>query len=778
MKVIESNVILCDFTQVPITNKSRLVLRKPLTRIFPLSVLASLLLATSLSARAADLAGADFDLCSEPGSEHSLRETLTPVDDENTYLDANESEVLQKEIFNFKGDVFIRRSGREMESDSATYNRAEDTVRAAGNVRYRQRNLSLFGNSGYFELGNDKGEVETITDFRLPEKHGRGSAASMLFESRDHQRIKQGIYTTCNTGSDDWYLHSSDIKLDQVEGVGAARNVWVEFKGVPIFYSPYMTFPLNNKRKSGFLAPSFITSSVAGTDVRVPYYFNIAPERDATVTARNISKHGLQLLGEFRYLSPDSHGQLDLGYLPNDSSANRTRMLVSYRHSGTPAPRWNSEVNFGYVSDKSYFEQLGDTLSVASTTFLERRAEATYREDNWSATGRVQAYQTVDDAVPGSSRPYQRLPQLLFNANLPQDSSRQGPWGRSAALSGEYVHFDRVDSLTAQRIDLQPTASLPYTTDAAYLTPTLGLRHTQYLLNNKTPGTVYDTSRTLPSLSLDSGVFFERDADFGERRYTHTLEPRLFYLYVPLQNQSNIPVFDSGALDFSFANLFQTNRFSGADRVGDANQVTLALSSRLLDSDSGQERLRASIGQVHYFRDRTVTLPGGTVETAVNSNIVGELSGNEVVSHWSPSASLLWNRQQRQFDKAAIGMHYRSDEKHVINLDYRYQRGSLEQTDLSAVWPLSRTQQHQWNAVARWNYSLPDRRTLESLGGIEYDTCCWRFRVTTRHFINNTVGGNNTALFLQLELKGLTGFGDNVYHKGLAGLLDSSTFNR
>ncbi|MDO9371095.1 MAG: LPS-assembly protein LptD [Gammaproteobacteria bacterium] len=759
------------------------MLRKPLTRILPLAVLASLLLATSLSSRAAGLAGADFGLCSEPGSEHSLREILTPIGDENTYLDANESEALQNEIFNFRGDVLIRRSGREMESDSATYNRTQDTVRALGNVRYRQHNLSLLGNSGYFELGNDKGEVETITDFRLPEKHGRGSAASMTFESRDHQRIKQGIYTTCNTGNDDWYLHSSDIRLDQAEGVGAARNVWIEFKGVPIFYSPYMTFPLSNKRKSGFLAPSFITSTETGSDIRVPYYLNIAPERDATVTARNITKRGLQILGEFRYLSPDSHGQLDLGYLPNDSSQNRSRMLVSYRHSGTPAPRWSTDVNFGYVSDKSYFEQLGDTLTIASTTHLERRAETTYREDNWSATGRVQAYQTVDETLPGSSRPYQRLPQLLFSANLPQDTLpkdplTKNPWGRNAAFSGEYVHFDRTNSLTAQRIDLQPTASLPFSTDAAYLTPTLGVRHTQYLLNGKTAGTAYDTRRTLPTLSLDSGVFFERDADFGERRFTHTLEPRLYYLYVPLQDQSNIPVFDSGAQGFSFANMFQTNRFSGADRVGDANQVTLALTSRLLDGDGGQEKLRASIGQIHYFRDRTVTLPGGAVDTVVNSNIVGELSGNDLVSHWSPSANFLWNRQQRQIDTAAIGMRYRSDEKHLVNLTYRYQRGSLEQTDLSALWPLSRTPQHQWNAVARWNYSLPDRRTLESLAGIEYDTCCWRVRVTNRHFINNTVGGSNSALFLQLELKGLTSFGDKAYRKGLEGLIDSSTFNR
>lgn len=745
------------------------MLRKLLPRLLQLSLLSSLLLGLPLSARAGS--GADFGLCSEPGLAHTLRQPLTPVGDETTYLDADTSEALQNEIFNFWGDVLVRRSGKELEADTVTYNRTEDTLQAAGNIRLRQQNLSLQGDTGHYNLGNETGEINTVEDFRLPEIHGRGSADRVLLESRDHQRILGGIYTTCNSGNDDWYLHSSNIKLDQAEGVGTARNVWIEFKGLPIFYSPYLSFPLNDKRKSGFLAPSLTSSTETGTDLRIPYYFNLAPEYDATLTTRNISKRGLQLQGEFRYLTPQGHGQLDLGYLPDDSLQNRDRALLGYRHSGTLAPRWSTDINYNYVSDKNYFEQLGDTLSVASTTHLERRAEATYREDNWSATGRLQAYQTVDETLPGSSRPYQRLPQLLFSSTQPEY-----PWGGNTSFSGEYVHFDRIDSLTAQRIDLHPTVTTPYSSEAGYLQPALSLRHTQYLLNDKTPGTSYDSSRTLPIFSLDSSVFFERDANFGARRFTHTLEPRLFYLYVPYQDQSDIPVFDSGLTGFSFANMFQSNRFSGADRVGDANQITLAISSRLLDGNSGQERLRASLGQIHYFRDRRVTLPGGAVETAANSDIIGELSSSEFIQHWSATANLLWNRQQSKLSTGTVGLRYRSDDKHLINLSYRYQQNSLEQTDVSAVWPLSRNQQRQWNAVARWNYSLPDSRTLESLFGVEYDTCCWRARVTARHFINDTAGGSNTALFLQLELKGLTSFGDQEYRRGLEGLLDASTF--
>ncbi|MDP1708044.1 MAG: LPS-assembly protein LptD [Gammaproteobacteria bacterium] len=746
------------------------MLRKLLPRFLQLPILASLLLGLPLTTHAGN--GADFDLCSEPGLAHNLREPLTPAGDDATYLDADTSEALQNEIFNFRGDVLVRRSGRELAADNVIYNRTQDSLQASGNIRLRQNGLSLLGDTAHYNLGNDTGEINTVTDFWLPERHGRGSADSVVFENRDHQRIKGGLYTTCNTGNDDWYLHSSDIRLDQAEGVGTARNVWIEFKGLPIFYSPYLSFPLNDRRKSGFLAPSFGSATETGTDIRIPYYFNIAPKYDATLTARSISKRGLHLLGEFRYLTPQSHGQLDLGYLPDDNLQNRDRILLGYRHSGSFAPRWSADVNFNYVSDDNYFEQLGDTLSLASTTHLERRAETTYRADDWNVTGRLQGYQTVDETIPAAERPYQRLPQLLFGSILPQQ-----PWGTTTTFNGEYVHFDRADSLTAQRIDLQPTVTLPHAFDAGYLLPTFGLRHTQYLLNNKAPSTSYDTSRTLPFFSFDSGVFFERDATFDERRFTQTLEPRLYYLYVPYQDQSDIPVFDSGDTSFTFANLFQANRFSGADRVGDANQVTLALSSRLLDADSGQERLRASLGQIYYFSDRRVTLlPSDPAETTTNSDIVAELSSREFVKNWSATANLLWNRQQGEISTGTLGLRYRSDDKHLINLSYRYQQESLEQTDVSAVWPISWNQQRHWNAVARWNYSLSDSRTLESLAGIEYDTCCWRVRVTTRRFINNTAGDSNTALFLQLELKGLTSFGDQEYRKGLEGLLDSSTF--
>ncbi len=697
-------------------------------------------------------------LCGEPGDHAPTvrRYSAEELEQAETHLSADQSEVLGNEIFNFSGDVEVRRADQELYSDRARYNRSDATVEAEGNVRYTQSGLGVDADSAFFNFDTREGKADNAR-YRIAEKHAHGKADTLLLKGPDRTRLKGATYTTCNPGKEDWLLHSSDIKLDHKEGVGRARNVWVGFKGVPIFYSPYMSFPLDDRRKSGFLTPSFGTNTEVGMDIRIPYYLNLAPNRDATLKLRNTTLRGQQLLGEFRYLYPTNQGKLELSYLPDDKISGQDRSLFAFHDQGRYGERWSSRINFNYASDSNYFEQLGDDLKTASTTHVERLGEMTYRgrSDLWTATGRLQAYQTVDQTIPPGSRPYQRLPQLLFSGNLPSQA-----YGPNYSLNGEYVRFDRANSVTADRIDLQPGVSLPLSTRAAYLTPSVSLRHTQYAFDNRGGGLSSHASRTLPVASLDSDVFFERTTYRGTTPLIHTLEPRVYYLYVPYRNQVELPNFDSGALDVSIlSNLFQNNRFSGVDRVGDANQVAYALTSRLLHGGSGAELLRAGVGQIHYFRDRAVTLPGGNVERALTSHIVGELSSAELVQHWRANAGVVLNSQTDYFDRATFGLRYSPDKYRVLDLSYRYQRDSLEQTDVSALWPLARNQERQWNAVARWNYSLTDHLTLEAMGGVEYDTCCWTVRLAVRNFLNNTVGGTNNAIMLQLELKGLSSVG-------------------
>ncbi len=724
------------------------------------------------------LRNTDWELCGEPGiAEHHILRPNFDSNDQAIYLNADQSQITNNNLFNFSGDVDIHRADQQIETDKATYDKDADTVDATGNVRYQQGGLSLEADSAHVQLGTNTGNLGNST-FRLAEKHARGDASSIILEGRNKTHLKNARYTTCNPDKDDWYLHASDIRLNQETGVGTARNVWLEFKGVPFLYLPYTTFPIDDRRKSGFLAPSFGNSNEVGTELLTPYYWNISPNKDATITPRITSKRGVQLITEFRYLNPTNAGQLNVEYVPHDSAFGDDRFFISARHRGGFAPRWSTDINLNYVSDNNYFEQLGSSLDISSTTHLENRADVTYQGDFWSATGRLQSFQTIDETIPISQQPYQRLPQLLVSANLPRQ------WqGSSYLFDAEYVHFDRQDSVTADRIDIEPGISLPLRNSAGFITPTLRLRHTQYALDNEVPGTDSNPSRTLPIFSVDSGLTLERDASFGGSSFSQTLEPRLFYLYVPFRNQDDIPVFDTTLSDFNFTQLFQTNRFSGADREGDANQLALSLTTRFFNA-AGAERFNASIGQIRYFRDRKVTLPGEPVETVSSSNIVAQAIALEVIPHLSAITSVQWDTRASRLSRTAFGVRYQPDSNRFVDVSYRFLNDDpgnpasieeLNQFDISALWPIVKRQDHRWNGVARWNYSLRDSRTLEILAGVEYDTCCWTFRIADRRFINNVDGSSNNSVFFQLELKGLASFGKKGNGaKGLEGLLDTN----
>lgn len=762
--------------------KYLMIARMTLSRYWALSHFLTLALGFWLSGAAHGASPADSGLCVLPGAAEffELDSTLPTEADGATYLSADQAEATNRQLFNFSGDVLLRRPGQELRADRTTYDAATETVDAQGNIRYRRKGLELRGSAAHLELATDEGNIEDL-EYRLAAKHARGDAERMTLKGRDLAELKDARYTTCVEGNDDWYLNSSDIELNQAEGVGTARNVWVEFKDVPIFYFPYLTFPLNDERKSGFLTPSLGNSDEVGIDLLTPYYWNIAPHYDATITPRITSKRGLHLLSEFRYLQPTYSGQLDLGYLPHDDVRDEDRLGVSYRHRATFGPRWNAAIDYNYVTDVDYFEELGSSLSVASITHLEQRGELGYRGDLWSAIARVQGFQTLDESLVGISRPYDRLPQLLLNAFQPR-----GFYGTNYGLSGEYVFFERAVGVTGQRIDIEPTISRSLQTPAAFITPALSVRHTSYLLQDEAPGASGSPSRTLPIFSLDSGLFLERDINFGSRKLLQTLEPRLFYLHVPLRDQSDFPVFDSDQLDFNFTRLFQTNRFVGADRVGDANQATLALTTRLAESDTGVERLNASIGQIYYFRDRLVTLPGQAVDTDKVSDIIAELSTPELIRNWSARATIQWDPEAGRTARGNFAVRYQPGPDRFVSAGYRLlregaddvdfsalQRDELSQTDLIALWPLAANERRRWNGVARWNYSLEEQRTLEALVGVEYDTCCYAVRVAGRRFINDINGDSNNSIFLQLELKGLTTFGVRG-ERGLQGLLESS----
>ncbi len=668
-----------------------------------------------------------------------------------------------------EGGVEIVRANQLLRSESARYYKSEERLDAENGLFFTTPDATFSGESGSINLGNSSGNIDNAS-FQMRSKHARGDAERIIFESEDVTVLEGTTYTTCDPGREDWLLRSSKVKLDRESGVGSAQHAVLSFMHVPFFYLPYISFPIDDRRKSGLLPPSFRNSEISGTDISVPYYLNLAPQRDATITPRYISKRGTMLGNEYRFLTARHYGTLNLDYLADDKLVGKERGQAKYRHEGRLAPRLTTSIDLNYVTDLDYLGDFSNSLSLSSTTHLARTAGLDYLGDTWQSRLRLQAYQTVDASITGSARPYQRLPQVTFNSLLPVRDDQL-----HYSLSGEYVYFDRTDSLTGSRLDLQPQISYPMSTAASYLTPALKLQTTTYALNNQSLGNEVRLNRTVPLLTLDSGLFFERDTEIASRHYLHTLEPRLFYLYVPYRDQSSLPLFDSGASDFNFTRLFSTNRFSGVDRVGDTSQLTAALTTRMIEHDTGKERLNASLGQIFYFQDREVGLNGNVIDRSKESDIVAEATAylrNDVAL----DADYQWDINAHETSRGALQLRYKPSSRRIFNVGYRYRNATQEQVDVSMLWPLPYTQ--RWHFVGRWTQSLLDEQTIESFSGLEYQSCCWKVHLVAHRFINKELASQpgrdpyERSVFLQLELKGLGKLGKTVDDLLENGILD------
>lgn len=678
-----------------------------------------------------------------------------------TEITADYSEGLNNRLYTVRGNVFIRRGSQTLQSDHAEYDDDTGLVDAVGSVRFRQRGFLVEGGLARFNLSTATGDVKA-TRYQYLDHHAYGEAETLVRESADVTQLYRASYTTCDPDKIDWELRARHVTLHQDEAVGVARGVTIRFKDVPLLYLPYMTFPLNDERKSGLLPPTIGYDDRNGLDIGIPYYWNIAPDRDATITPRILQNRGLLTRAEFRYLNPSNRGQVEAEYLPNDAIFGKDRGALSAQHQHRLAQRWYADSNFNYVSDAQYFANLGGNLSTTSITHLDRRLDLNYAGDYNQFLARVQDYQTIDPTLPPAARPYRRLPQLLFVSEAPSH-----PLNADYGVRAEYVRFERRDSVTGTRINLQPSVAWSLETLGYFVVPKLGVHYTGYELDNVPPGAANSPQHSVPVYSVDSGLYLERDIALGDLALTQTLEPRLYYLRIPYRNQDDFPVFDTTLFDFSFSQLFRENRFTNPDRIGDANQISAGLTSRLLERDSGREWLRASIGQIYYFESPRVTLPGIAVPERGESDLIAELT-TRLTTRWTATANLQWNPEAEQIQKSGVQFHYERDHRHLFNAGYRFRRGELAQSDFSVFWPLG----PQWQFVGRWNYSYRDNRVLETLAGLQYDSCCWAFRATSRRYVSSFLGDSSQALYFELEMKGLGSIGqsiEDVLERGILG---------
>lgn len=677
-----------------------------------------------------------------------------PLEPGSTEIRADTSRIEKDGTTLFAGDVELIRDSRSIAGDLLTYEEARSLITVEGNATIWDAGLVWRGEQADFDLESDIGVLNN-GNYWMTQGRGRGYARSAQIDRAENiSHLEHVDYTTCPRDAITWRFSATRIRLDHDSGRGSATNVLLRVHDVPVFYFPWITFPLDDRRKTGLLIPTIGSSNESGFDIKVPFYLNIAPNHDATLTPRLLDKRGLMLAGQYRYLQEDYEGQLGFEYLPGDDLANgRDRSFVSFRHEQFfDRRRARLFAELQNVSDAQYLEDFGRSLSVTSQRFLNRSVEMRWRRTRqFHLTALVQSYQDVDDSLATGRGPYRRLPQVTFLSLTPQRHMRLSP-----QLDAQTTYFDHSDRVAGGRIDLYPSVSLPYIKRFARVIPKIGVRHTEYFLD-ETGAFDNRESRTVPVLSLDSRLFAERVISIFGMPMLQTLEPRAYYVYTPKVGQDDIPVFDSGEFDVAFRNLFLENRFTGRDRIGDANRLSLAATTRFIRIEDGREFFRASLGQIYFFEDREIRLPGINSERNGVSELVGEFASN-LGNGFSARAVLQYDPNESQMDRSSYDLRYRPSGTGVaINASYRRQRtnANVEQTDLSFRIPLTGT----LNAVGRWNYSLQDSRTLELVGGIEYESCCWGTRLVGRRFIRNTQGEFDTGIFFQFEFKGLAGYG-------------------
>ena len=693
---------------------------------------------------------------------HAAQKRLSAAEEKNATMTVQAESIVgrpEREIF-LERDVDLVRGKTRLTSDTACYRQVEDDVEASGHVRIWRYGDQYSGDLLKLNLETGKGYMLNPT-YKLELNNAQGKARRIDFLNQDEAVVLDGTYSTCEGPNPDWYVKSSTMNLDSGRDVGTAGKTVVYFKDVPIIGTPLLSFSLSGARRSGWLPPTPGFTTKGGAELTLPYYFNIAPNRDLTLAPKFIERRGLQIGAKGRYIGETDAGsyagETDLEFLLADKESKTDRYLVKSLHSQALAPGLSFGWNLRAASDDDYLSDFSTSVANSADRQLLREVRTDYRSEFWTLSARAQNYQVLQDpaAVQNPSlsvaRPYDRLPQVYFHTGR-FDVAGGFDW----ALDAELTRFYHPDLVRGDRMVAVPQVSYPIIAPGYFVTPKLMLNASTYQLGENPVVTVapdaQSLSRAIPTLSLDSGLMFERDAKLFGRATTQTLEPRLFYVYTPYRDQKLFPNFDTAAASFNLAQLFSENRFVGADRIGDTNQVTAALTSRFLE-ESGAERLRLTFGQRFYLSEQRVQLDAATPSTDAHSDILLAATGR-ISETWGFDSAVQYNPDDSRIVSSNYTVQWQPGPKKVLNLGYRELRDVFKNADLSTQWPISR----RWYGVGRVSYSMRDKKILESLVGLEYNGDCWVFRMGAQRFVTtaNTV---STPIFFQLELSGLSRFG-------------------
>lgn len=783
--------------------------------------------------------------------EPNLYYKQTYVGSENDapiHISADQSEFQQMGQSTLTGSVVVTQPNRRIESDLAYLNRNPETqkidsVDVYGKVVLREPGNLIIGDKGHFNLLDKSGNLNDViyrissekviepvtsqgnpigTDIKLDSLNAWGIADKVQRLPSGVLKVYKGTYTACPPNLSGWHLKANTLTLNKETGRGNATDASLYLGDIPLLYTPYFNFPIDDRRQTGFLYPTFGHSTVSGYDLGIPFYWNIAPNYDATITPDILTERGLQLNGVFRYLTPSSLGNFHGSFLSHDKAfssyqnksvsdilgseavpsalqlselqrlydASDDRYFVSLRDTRSYDAHWSSYLYANRASDDYYFEDFSNDQAQVTENQILNEGDVYYNSQHWHFKGQMQGYQTLHPVNQSPvANQYQKLPELVLDGSYPGLSH-----DLNFAVANQFDDFEinknpgeKTTPVAGQRLYFNPDLFLAKYWTWGYFKPDLQLTARQYDLQNQVPGDAQNISSVLPILDLDGGLIFDRQGHWFNHPYTQTFEPRLFYLYVPYQDQNQIPLFDTSVDPFSFSQLFRTNRFTGFDRIGDANQISVAATTRFIDDATGDEKIRASIGQIYYFQKRQVNIDDSvldlvTIDNEVPSNtysspIAGEVD-YAIAKYWHVLGDIAWDPNFAQTNNANINFQYKIDNAHILNLGYAFLRGgdafipssgdmvptnssknNLNQTDFSLVWPISRS----WSFIGRWNYNISHSYPQTYYGGLQYDSCCWSARaIAGRQFNyldNNNHPNFDNRVYFQIALKTLGNVG-------------------
>jgi len=701
----------------------------------------------------------------------------------------------------YEGNVALRRGDQFVGTDKLSFDTESGNYIADGNVRYQDASIRMVAKRAE---GNQESDTHKITDiqYQLVSRRGNGDAESVDLQGAVGQ-MHRSTYTTCDPSQPVWKLSAPQIEVDNDEGFGTARNAVLRIGKVPVLWAPYFKFPIDDRRKTGLLFPQLGMSGRNGFDYTQPIYLNLAPNYDDTLMPRYMSRRGLMLDNEFRYLYNGGRGELLTAYIPNDKLRDRDRGRVMFSGYHNVDSHWQARANLAWVSDERYVEDFANRLVGVTASNLQSTVGLYGTGQNWTAGIMADRWQLTDYTLNESALAYNRQPRLYFNWDKPVLSWLEtGVYAEAVRFTHEDINFkygpeagpDLEYTRTGQtqrmyggaRLDLKPYVSLPFSGAAWYVTPTLAYRYTAYDLDRQLADSIRrnvlvsqgvdpatatpeqlrgntSPSRSLPIGSIDAGLFFDRETTIGGRSFLHTLEPRLFYLRTPYRNQDELPIFDTRDFTFSWGQLFRDSRYTGADRQNDANQLTMALGTRFIDQTTGRERFSAAIGQIQYFDESRVTaVPGGPPVEKGKSAWIAD-ANYMVNDRWTLSATYQWDPKFKREDLASFRARYLMPNDGVVNLTYRHRINPdgtdlLKQADLSFLYPLN----PRWSLVGRYYYSLEDKKPLEIIGGVQWDSCCLAVRAVARRYVRNREGELNNSIQLEFVLKGLSSLGQDT----------------